>query len=295
MRVLIFGGNGQVGRELVRRAGPRGHSAAAPPRRETDVTDRGQVEHALSRSACDVVVNAAAYTAVDRAESDREGAFAVNAEGAGNVASACAAGNIPLIHISTDYVFDGSKGAPYVEDDRVVPLNAYGASKAEGEAAVRTNLTQHVIVRSSWVFSAHGANFVKTMLRLARERDEIRVVSDQYGSPTAAGDLADALLDIAEQLHQKGRECWGTCHYCGEGETTWHGFAEAIFDELRAREVDMPSPRLVPISTDAYPTPARRPMYSVLDCTRIGTIFGIHRRSWRAGLREAIRELLLEQ
>lgn len=291
MHLLVFGRNGQVGHELQRRL-PPGVTACVLDRSTVDITRQDAVARAIASAGCDVVVNAAAHTAVDQAESEPEAAFAANAEGPAFMAEACAAAGLPLVHISTDYVFDGSKAGAYVEDDPIAPLGVYGKSKAVGEQAVRERLPEHVILRTSWVFSAHGKNFVKTMLRLGAERDALRIVADQTGCPTAAADIADAVLAIARQV--SGRPAgtpWGTYHYCGAERTTWHGFAQAVFD-LRRDVTGQPSPRLEAIRTAEYPTPARRPMNSEMDCRRIAQAFGITAPDWRRSLSAVMHELL---
>jgi dTDP-4-dehydrorhamnose reductase len=243
----------------------------------------------LAAQRPDLAINLAAYTAVDRAESEAEAAWAVNCTGAMHIAAGCADRGIPLVHLSTDYVFDGYKDGPYREDDPVNPLGVYGASKEAGERAVREALRRHIILRTSWVYGAFGQNFVKTMLRLGAERETLRVVADQHGCPTAAADIASALVALAQQV-AAGEERWGTYHFAGAGATTWHGFAEAIFDlalPYRGRR-----PRVEPIATEQYPTPARRPRNSVLDCSKIADAFGIRPAPWRPALAAVIRELL---
>lgn len=237
----------------------------------------------LDSTRPDVVINAAAYTAVDKAESEPDLAYAINARGPGSLAAACAERGVPLIHISTDYVFDGSKTSPYREDDAIAPLGVYGQSKADGEAAVRHSNPRHVIARTSWVYGPDGANFLKTMQRLAATRDEIGVVGDQHGAPTYTDDLASALLGIAIELAQSPQDAaWGTYHIAGGGQTTWHGFASEIFAHHRAAGHKVP--RLNEISTAQYPTPARRPAYSVLDQAKIGASFGVKMPDWRDSL-----------
>lgn len=290
MKLLVTGGGGQLATELVRQAGI--HQVIALARTELDITDAAAVFKAVGKVAPDAVVNAAAYTAVDRAESEAEIAFATNRDGPAHLATACAAHGIPLLHVSTDYVFDGAKAGAYTEQDPPgpAPLGVYGQSKAEGEAAVRAALPEHIILRSSWVFSAHGNNFVKTMLRLADERDELKVVADQHGCPTAADDLAAAILAMLPlAVEHEGR--WGTYHFCQPEATTWHGFAEAIIDQARAAGAQLCVQRIVPITTAEYPTPARRPANSVLDCAKLTSVFGIQPRPWRVSLQEVIQEL----
>ncbi|QCO00357.1 dTDP-4-dehydrorhamnose reductase (plasmid) [Azospirillum argentinense] len=292
MKVLILGTSGQVGTELMRAAWPQGTELVGLARPDVDMARPETVEAAVAAHAPDLVVNATAYTAVDKAESDQETAFAVNRDGPARLAASCAACGIPLIHISTDYVFDGTKPAPYAEDDPVAPLGVYGASKEAGEAVVRAALPQHVILRTSWVYAAHGANFVKTMLRFGREREEMRVVADQHGAPTAAADIAAAIVTIAERIAagSEGGVPWGTYHFTGAGETTWHGFAERIFQRLEATTGRRP--RLQAITTADYPTPARRPTNSRLDCARICSAFGIEAPRWEDSLDHVLEELL---
>ena len=287
MKLLVLGSSGQVGRELCRLAWPAGYALAGFDR-AVDITQRAAVFAAVARERPDVVINAAAYTAVDRAESEPEAAWAGNCTGPANLAAACAESGIQLIHISTDYVFDGTKTGPYREDDPVAPLGVYGRSKEAGDRAVREALASHVIVRTAWVYSAHGHNFVKTMLRLAGERPVLRVVADQTGSPTSAADIAGAIAVVVQQL-ATGNRCWGTYHFAGGGAVTWHGFAGAIFE--LAAPWRGPPPRVDAITTAEYPTPARRPANSVLDCTKIGQAFGIRPRPWREALADVVREI----
>lgn len=284
MHIVVIGAQGQVGRELTQRASALGHTVLAWDQAELDITDAAAVERALAASGADVVINAAAYTAVDRAEQESELAFAVNRDGPAHLAAACARLHIPLLHISTDYVFDGTKAGFYTEDDPAAPLGVYGRSKWEGDEAVRRLSPQHLILRVSWVFGIHGHNFVKTILRLAREREELRVVADQYGCPTYAGDIADALLELVGRISEIGaKNAWGTYHYCGEPATTWYGFATAIVEQGRAYE-PLRVQAVTAIATADYPTPAARPANSVLDCARLSARFGIRPRPWRDGL-----------
>ncbi len=284
MRIIVIGAKGQVGWELTRRAPLLGHEVLAWDVAELDITDAAAVDRELAASGANVVINAAAYTAVDRAEQEPELALAVNRDGPAHLAAACNRLNIPLLHISTDYVYDGRKPGPYVEDDPVAPLGVYGRSKAEGDEAVRRLLPRHLILRVSWVFGIHGHNFVKTILRLAREREELRVVADQYGCPTYAGDIADTLLELARRTAEiDANGAWGTYHYCGEPATTWHGFASAIVEMARARE-PLATRSVIAIATADYPLPSPRPVNSVLDCAKLAARFGIRPRLWRAGL-----------
>ena len=290
MTILVTGAGGQLGSELMRRASRFDVKATGVSSADLDITDARAVQRSVARSGAAVVVNAAAYTAVDKAESEQALAFAVNRDGTAHLAAACAEAKIPFIHVSTDYVFDGTKEAPYTEDDPVHPMSVYGASKEAGERALREIWPLHVILRTAWVYSPFGHNFVKTMLRLAGERDSLTVVADQQGSPTAAGDLADAILRIVQYIGVRGDIPWGTYHYCGSGRTTWHGFAEAIM-HLAAPALGR-SVEVIPITTAEYPTPARRPANSVLDCSRISELFDIQPRPWRESLKEVVSELL---
>ncbi len=284
MRIIVTGAQGQVGWELTHRATALGHDVLAWDLAELDITDAAAVDQALDASYADVAINAAAYTAVDKAEQEPERAFAVNRDGPAHLAAACARSNMPMLHISTDYVFDGRKAGPYNEDDPVAPLGVYGQSKQEGDEAVRRLWSRHLILRVSWVFGAHGHNFVKTILRLAREREELRVVADQHGCPTYAGDIADVLLELAGRMAEiDARDAWGTYHYCGEPATTWHGFASAIVERARIRE-PLEVRAVTAITTTDYPTPAARPANSVLDSARLTARFGIPPRPWREGL-----------
>ncbi len=284
MRIVVTGAKGQVGWELVRRALDCGHEALAWDVDELDIGDAEAVAAALATSGAEIVINAAAYTAVDRAEQEPALAFAVNRDGPAHLAATCARLHIPLLHISTDYVYDGAKRVPYVEEDPTAPLGVYGASKLAGDEVVRQLLPRHLILRVSWVFGIHGHNFVKTILRLAREREELRVVADQYGCPTFAGDIAATLLALAGRVAEiDASAAWGTYHYCGEPATTWHGFASAIVEQARTRE-PLAVRSLTAITTADYPLPSPRPVNSVLDCTKLTERFGIRPAPWCLGL-----------
>jgi dTDP-4-dehydrorhamnose reductase len=258
-------------------------------RKAVDITKSAAVSAILARETPDLVINLAAYTAVDRAESEPEVAWAANCAGAAHIAGACDESATPLVHLSTDYVFDGRKTGPYREEDAVGPLGVYGRSKEAGERAVRAAVARHMILRTAWVFGAYGANFVKTMLRLAAQRPVLRVVADQRGCPTAAADIAAALMVIAGHI-ERGEAKWGTYHFVGAGAASWHSFAQAIFDQAAPQLAACP--QVEPITTEQYPTPARRPMNSVLDCRKIEEVFGISSPPWRTALATVIRELL---
>ncbi len=284
--VLVVGETGQLARELARAAWAPGVEVTFAGR---DIIDLARPETATAVVAAmkpGVVVNAAAYTAVDKAESDADQAFLVNRDGPAALARAAAAVGAPVIHVSTDYVFDGTKDGAYTEDDPVAPVSVYGRSKEAGERAVREAAEHHVILRTAWVYSPFGNNFVKTMLRLGAEREELRVVADQRGCPTAAADIAAAIVRLAGADHG-----WGTYHYSGAGPTTWHGFAEAIFAGAAARGAKVPA-RVTAIGTADYPTPAVRPANSVLDCTRIDRVHGIVARNWREALEDCLDALI---
>jgi dTDP-4-dehydrorhamnose reductase len=289
-RLLLLGSEGQVGREVVKLAAARGLPLTGLSRRALDITDRASVRQALGAGYA-TVINAAAYTAVDRAESEEALAQAVNRDGAGHVAEACEATGATLIHLSTDYVFDGRKGSPYREDDALAPLNAYGRSKAAGEAAVRAACAAHVILRTSWVFGAEGANFVKTMLRLGGERDALGIVADQFGCPTPAAALAERILTIAGRREPQS---YGTWHCAGAERSSWFGFAEAVFAGQQAL-TGQAGPRLTPLATADYPTAAPRPADSTLDSTHFQAIFRQRPIDWRAGLEDVLRALAAQQ
>jgi dTDP-4-dehydrorhamnose reductase len=287
--VAVCGAGGQTGFEVQRAAWPPGWRLAALDRSALDITRGDMVMATLADLQPQLVINLAAYTAVDRAESETERAWAANCAGPGHLADSCARLGIPLIHLSTDYVFDGNKPEPYREDDPVNPLGVYGASKEAGERQVRERLPRHLILRTSWVYGVHGGNFVKTMLRLGGERDELRVVADQRGCPTAAAEIAAMLVGLSQRA-VAGDADWGTYHFAGSGTVSWHGFAEAIFDLAAPRTGRRP--RVAAIRTDEYPTAAKRPLNSVLDCSRIEARFGIVRKPWREALAPVVAEWL---
>ena len=286
MRLLVFGQTGQVAREIAALAGPDlGVETLA--RAEADLTDPSICAAQIGVTDADVVINAAAYTAVDKAESEEDLAHLVNAESPAAMAEAAAERGLPFLQVSTDYVFDGRGERPWREDDPTGPLGAYGRSKLAGEAAVAAAGGAHVILRTSWVFSAHGANFVKTMLKAGAERDRLRVVDDQHGGPTAAADIAAALVHIARAFVED-RGVSGVFHYGGAPHVSWAGFARAIF-----AETGWPAPPAVdPIVTADWPTPARRPANSTLDCTRIAETYGLAAPDWRPALSEVVTALI---
>jgi len=291
MRVLVTGGAGQVGVEVARALEGRA-TVLAYDRAALDLAHPERVAERVGRDRPDVIVNCAAYTAVDRAEGEPELAHQVNGVAAAVLAEEARRHDAVLIHFSTDYVFDGTKGSPYVEDDPPNPVSVYGATKLEGERAISASGCAHLILRTSWVYGPHGKNFMLTMLKLAETRDELRVVDDQRGAPTSSAQLArltTQLLDLgADTLRAKS----GLYHATAAGETTWRGFAEAIFEgAARHRGASFKRPRVTPIATSEYPTPARRPAYSVLSTERLAQAFGVRIPGWREGLEEAISAL----
>ena len=287
MRILVIGAGGQLGWELCNKGVEHGLDILPVDLPDFDITKPSAIKNTVDQAGASLVINAAAYTAVDQAEKESDLAFKVNRDGPAYLASICAEVEIPLIHISTDYVFDGNKKNPYLETDPVSPLGVYGRSKAAGEAEVRAGLAEHVILRTAWLYGVHGHNFVKTMLRLGREKESLRVVADQYGCPTYAADLADAVLAISEKFLKNHKLAWGTYHYCGNGVTTWHGFAKRIF-ELAKNFDSIVLKEVVPVKTEEYPTPAKRPANSVLDCSLLVRNFGIQPRPWTESLADMI-------
>jgi len=287
MKLLVIGENGQLGWEVCRKGKNQGIDVLGLDLPDFDVTEPSKVKKAVSQAGVSMVINASAYTAVDTAESEPELAFAINRDGPAYLAVSCAEIGIPLIHISTDYVFDGSKKGHYLETESVSPLGIYGKSKAAGETEIRNNLKEHIIIRTAWLYGLHGNNFVKTMLRLGKEKETLSVVADQYGCPTYAADLADAIIMIATQISERRNVTWGTYHYCGKGVTSWHGFAQAIFD-LADKYDTFQVKKVVPITTTEYPTPAKRPANSGMDCSLITKNFGISLRPWQESLADMV-------
>jgi len=279
MTILVFGRNGQVALELqaMTEVTALGHA-------EVDLMIPGAAKTAIVDHAPSVVINAAAYTAVDKAEQDDKAAFRLNAEAPGELARTCAKLDIPFVHISTDYVFAGSGSQPWLPDDATGPIGVYGCSKLAGEDAVRDAGGRYAILRTSWVFSAHGANFVKTMLRLSQTRDTLNVVDDQIGGPTPAHAIAAACLKIADQLIRAPNKS-GTYHFSGAPDVNWHGFAQEVFARAGRKTA------VSPIPTSAYPTPAARPLNSRLDCSSTEDVFGLLRPDWRTALDDVLKEL----
>lgn len=293
MRILLIGGNGQVGHELRRSLAPLGEVITTTrggvlpdggPCEALDLSIAGDAGRMVERLSPDLVVNAAAWTAVDKAETEREAAFRANAGAVEELAMACAARGVPLVHYSTDYVFDGTGTKPYLPTDPTAPLGVYGQSKLAGEEAIRRSRARHLILRTAWVYGLHGHNFLRTMLRLGAERDELRVVADQVGCPTPAWLIADVTATIVQQGIGDG----GTHHLVADGQTSWHGFAEAIMDEAFAAGLIAKRPRVLPITTADYPTPAARPAWSVLDTGSLRQGWGVALPEWRPALAKTL-------
>jgi dTDP-4-dehydrorhamnose reductase len=278
VRILLTGRSGQVGSALARALAPLGELIALD-RRQLDLQSIGDE---VSKAKPDVIVNAAAYTAVDRAEQEREAAFAVNAEGVGRIAQEARAMNALLVHFSTDYVFDGEKMSPYVEADPPNPLNVYGQSKLQGERAIAASGCRHFIFRTSWVYAPVGRNFMNAILAAAKARPTLSVVSDQHGAPTSSLDIAGAVAETLADADLRIKPS-GVYHLCAAGETTWHGFAEAL---LKASGISTP---VVPIRSDEYPTAAKRPKNSRLNCAKAAATFGVALPDWREGLAAVLR------
>ena len=294
MRVLVTGAGGQLGSALVAGFRAAGTEVVATTRAELDLASPSTWADRIVAARPHLIVNAAAYTAVDRAEDDRDAAWAVNAEGAAALARAAAACDAALLQVSTDYVFDGRKGAPYTEEDDPSPTGVYGASKLAGERAVLAHHARALVLRTAWVVSASGHNFLRTMLRLGEERESLGVVDDQYGAPTFVDDLTDAIIGMAPRLvsAKAGDPAFGLFHLTGAPHTTWYGFADAIFSETAKR--GRKTPALRPIATADYPTRAARPLDSRLDCARISAIHGIAAADWRLSLPRCLDRLLVQ-
>lgn len=289
MKLLLIGGNGQVGTELRRALAPLGEVVVTTRSGEPldgastlacDLSTPNAARHVIEMIRPDVVINATAYTAVDKAETEPALATQINANAVEDMASACKAIGIPLVHYSTDYVFDGQGTSPYLPNAKTDPLGIYGQTKLEGEQAIRSSGVQHLILRTAWVYATHGHNFLRTMLRVGAERDTLRVVGDQIGSPTPAWLIAD----ITAQILRKGIGEGGTHHLVTTGQTSWHGFAEAIFDSAFAHGLIARKPSVESITSDEYPTPAKRPAWSVLDTQSLQSTYAVRLPDWRAAL-----------
>ena len=285
MKILLFGQHGQVSRELQVLLSAD-HELIVLGREQLDLADSERIRQAVRHLQPQLIINAAAHTAVDAAESEPDAAFAINATAPGVLAEEATALGVPLIHYSTDYVFDGSKAAAYDEDDQPNPLGVYGRSKLAGERAISAVGGQHLILRTSWVYSLHGRNFLLTMQRLLQERDQLKVVSDQIGAPTWAGSIARATVELIQRWHSGQAGAWGTYHFTARGETSWFGFTEAIASQLQAQ--GKPVAQLLPIPTSEYPTPAQRPLNSRLDGSRLQREWGVRLPEWQDGLLECL-------
>lgn len=283
MRILIIGCNGQVG-FLLKEILTNKVELLALTRQELDITNENLVNESVNNFKPNVVINAAAYTAVDKAENEEELAFSINSDGPGYLAKAASKVNAALIHISTDYVFEGNKSGQYLETDQVNPQGVYGRSKLSGELAVSQNCSKHIILRTAWVFGEHGNNFVKIMLRLAKERDELRVVSDQFGGPTYAGDIAKAIITIVNKIDTCKSVDWGVYHYSGLPQVSWYEFSKKILSKAKTKGLLEKTPQLTAISTKEFPTQAKRPMNSKLSCKAIEAKFGIVPSDWQTEL-----------
>lgn len=290
MKILVLGKSGQVATALAALAEEKGISLTVWGRNELDLMAGEGIRSAVANSGADAIVNAAAYTAVDKAESEPDAAFQLNAYAPALIAEAARDMGVPFVHISTDYVFSGGKDEPYVEDDQVDPVSVYGRSKAEGESRILAAYPAATILRTAWVFYEHGGNFVKTMLRLGGERQELRVVGDQHGNPTYAGDIAAACFRIVDVALVDREKTAGIFHFAGAGYTTWYGFAETIFAEAAKRGWKVPE-RVIKISTSEYPTPARRPANSRFNCDKIQDVLRIDVPDWRLGLSACLDRL----
>ena len=294
MHLLVTGANGQLGQCLADQLKAQGIAHTLLSRQEADINDTVVLEKIIANKGITAIINAAAYTAVDKAESEPELARRVNEEGPAALAKLCSRFDIPLLHVSTDYVFDGNSQTPYTEADQTNPTGIYGQTKLNGEIAVQCHCPKHIILRTAWVFSEYGNNFMKTMLRLAKERDTLGVVADQIGCPTYAGDIAKTLISIARQIHiaehnNNGTQAhYGVYHYAGNEAVSWHGFATTIFEAAFQSGAINAIPTVNAISTEAYPTPAKRPAYSVLCSTKIHRDYDVMASAWR----EAVARLI---
>lgn len=290
VKVLVTGAAGQVGRELVKLA-PAGFEVLGCSSSQLDITDAAQIQQYMTDFQPELIINAAAYTAVDRAESEPEKAYAINEQGVTLLAQAAEAAQIPLLHISTDYVFNGSGTHPYRETDPTAPSSVYGLSKLAGEQALAQFCTRYIILRTSWVFGTEGNNFVKTMLRLGAEREQLSVVADQQGCPTSAGSIAAALWALSERYVAQHDLPWGIYHFSNSPATTWYDFASEIFRQAKAQGVLETIPQLSAIGTEDYPTPAKRPAWSVLDCSKFEAFMSEPALSWQSELSAVIGTL----
>ena len=287
MKILVTGAYGQIGSDLVKQGALKGFTIDATNRQQLDISNLEQVNSYIEQSHPDLVINSAAYTAVDKAEQDKERAYLVNSQGAGNLAKVCSHYNIPIFHISTDYVFNGKQKQPYVESQLPSPASVYGASKFEGDEKVKL-WEKHIILRVAWVFGEHGNNFVKTMLRMGKERSELNIVDDQIGGPTWSDNIAGVLLTLAQRYKAQNNLNWGTYHYTGTPNVSWYQFAQALFVQAEKNALLTTPPKLTAITSKQYPTAANRPKNSTLDCQKLYQNFGINQPDWHNGLQQVM-------
>jgi len=291
MKILVLGCKGQLGRCLNDQLVNTENEVIYTSREQIDIADFEVTKNQILKTSPDLIINATAYTAVDKAEEDQKTVNLINHLAVKNIADICNQLECWLIHVSTDYVFDGNSKVPYKEDDETNPQGAYGETKLNGELAIQSSGCKHIIIRTAWVFSEYGNNFLKTMLRLGSERDELSIVGDQIGCPTYAQDIARSIVEIAPQLNsRKDNDIY---HYCGDQPCSWYDFANAIFDQAMTNNLKIPS-IVNSIETTAYPTPAKRPAFSVLNCSKIENDFGVHASNWYGGIGQVISKLKLE-
>ena len=291
MKILVLGCKGQLGRCLKDQLINIEHEVIFTSREKIDIADFEQTRNQILKISPDLVINATAYTAVDLAEEDQETANLINHLAVKNIADICYQGSCWLIHLSTDYVFDGNSNVPYKENDKTCPQSIYGETKLNGELAIQASDCKFIIIRTAWVFSEYGSNFLKTILRLGRDHNELNIVGDQIGCPTYAQDIARSVVEIVPKLNS--REYNGIYHYCGDQPCSWFEFANAIFDRAMSNNLKIPS-KVNSIETSTYPTAAKRPAYSVLNCSKIEKNFGVHASNWHDGIAQVISKLLLE-
>jgi dTDP-4-dehydrorhamnose reductase len=289
MNILVLGSKGQLGRCLDDQLANTGYEAVYASREQIDIADFEVAKSKILEISPDVVINAAAYTAVDEAEEDREQADVINHLAVASIADICQQLDCWLIHVSTDYVFDGTSSLPYKEDDQTNAIGVYGITKLNGELAIQSSGCKHIIIRTAWVFSEYGNNFLKTMVRLGSERDELSVVGDQFGCPTYAQDIARSIVEILPQLNPQKDN--GLYHYCGDQPCSWYSFAKFIFNEVKLLDHKIPH-SVKSINTVDYPTPAFRPAYSVLDCAKINSNFGITSSDWQFGVKKVVKKII---
>ena len=291
MKILVLGSNGQLGRCLKDQLCNTDYSVIFASREQIDISDFEATRREVLEVAPDVVINASAYTAVDTAEENQPTADLINHLAVENMAFICSQLDCWLIHISTDYVFDGNSCKPYTEEDPTNPQGVYGETKLKGELAIQSSGCKHIIIRTAWVFSEYGNNFLRTMLRLGEQRDQLSIVGDQIGCPTYAQDIAEAIVKIIPQLHSKTSS--GLYHYCGDQPCSWYEFARVIFGQANISDIKTPQ-SVISINTSEYPTPAVRPAYSILDCSRIESRFGVNVSDWKYGVRQVLSKIIMD-